>query len=215
MRGFLMIGGAVFVGTVALPVGAQMSSGMMMGAPRSMLNLVSPANSPTQVQRGVLVLNTMMGSSGTSMMGGPSGPSAGARLRLLLEGVVNGGAPVTSTGNRLVLTAHLTSAAGGDTPVTVDQQFDISAGVAALSMPLPLPSFTPPATLQIESLEILDSGGSTIAVEGVALGRAVPGPTPSSGSCRSDADCNDGNPNTHDVCTPHGCSHGSMGMGQM
>ncbi len=213
MRGLLIVfGGAVLVGAAALPVGAQMHSGTMMGGPRSMLNLVSPVTSATQVQRGVLVLNTMMGNSGTSMMGGPGGTAA--RLRLMLVGVVSGGTPVTSSGNRLVLAARLTSAGGGDAPVTVDEQFQITAGAALLSIPLTLPSFTVPATLQIESVEILDNRGSTFAVQGVSFGR-LPGPTPSSGSCRSDADCDDGNPNTHDVCMPNGCTHGSMGMGQM
>ncbi len=207
MRGFLVMASVVLVATVAAPLDAQMRSGMMMGGPRSMLNLVSPATSPTQVQRGVLTLNSMMGGSGTSMMGGSSGPSTAGRLRLVLVGVVNGGALVTSTGNRLMLTARLTSAAGSDTPVTVDQQFDITAGVAVLFMPLTLPSFTPPATLQIGSVEVLDSSGSPFAVEGVAFGRPLPSPIPSSGSCRSDADCDDGNPNTQDVCSPMGCQH--------
>lgn len=220
MRGFWMLVGVVLMGTAALPVSAQMNSGMMnsgmmLGAPRSTLNLVSPATSPTQVQRGQLMLNSMMGGSGTSMMGGLSGSASSFRLRLLLVGVVNGGALVTSTGNHLLVTAHLTSPAGDDAPVTVDQTFDITSGQAVLSKVLTLPSFTPPATLEIESVKVVDDGGTTIAVQGVALGRTPPRPTPVSGSCSTDADCNDGNPNTHDICTPHGCQHGPMGMGHM
>ncbi len=220
MRRSVMMVGVVLAGTFALPVSAQMSSGMMnsgmmMGAPRSMLNLVSPATSPTQVLRGELMFNSMMGGAGTSMMGGLSGSSSSLRLRLLLVGVVNGGVPVTSTGNHLLVTAHLTSAAGDDASVPFDLEFDITSGLAVVSKLLTLPSFTPPATLELESVKVVDGGGTTIAVQGVALGRTLPSPTPNSGSCKTDADCNDGNPNTHDICTPHGCQHGPMGMGSM
>ena len=67
-----LIAAAIAV-VVTLPVGAQMMlhDDGMGGGRRSMINLVSPADSPIQIRRGVLMIGQYMSSMGSTMMRAP------------------------------------------------------------------------------------------------------------------------------------------------
>jgi hypothetical protein len=152
---------------------------------------------------------------GTPAPGGNGTP--GLRLVLRLYGVSDANGLVTSTGNRLIFQGQLTTPAGSKTPIVVDQAFVLNGGSALVQAPLNLPSLTGPATITIDQIIVADDGGSAFAVPGIALiqptPQFTPGPTPGVG-CTHDSDCDDGNPDTRDLCMPMGCVHmpGHMGM---
>ena len=96
-------------------------------------------------------------------------------MRLLLAGVVNQGAPVTSSGNHLYVTGNLTSTDGSSQPIPNDQLFDINAGTAVLNVSLTLSSFTLPAVLEIANVELVDANGKKFGMPGLRMS-AVPTP---------------------------------------
>lgn len=96
----------------------------MGGDRHTMVPLVSPASSTTQIPRGVVMIGAHAG-----MMGGARTPTPGAgtpggarRLLLLLRlsGVSAGGGLVTSAGNRLRFGGRLSAAGANDVPVSID-----------------------------------------------------------------------------------------------
>lgn len=211
---------------VALPVGAQMMNqgdGMMGGGRRTMINLVSPANSPTQIRRGTLMFGQFMSMMGQNSMGpGMSGPGANGTpvsqvmLRLYLSGVSDANGLLTNTGNTFSFQGQLTTATGKTDLPAIDQDFALNRGAASVQVPVSLPSFTGPASITIDHVEVTDDKGNAFAVPGIVLAQPTPQATPHpspGGSCTSDTDCNDGDPNTTDICTPMGCRHMSGHMG--
>ena len=95
-----------------------------------MINLVSPADSPTQIRRGTVMLGQYMSTMGQNPMGpGMPGSSANGApvarvmLRLYLSGVSDANGLITSSGNRFIFQGHLTIPTGSDTPVAIDQAF--------------------------------------------------------------------------------------------
>lgn len=171
MRLFHMALAAAVATFVAMPLQAQMSSTMQMGGGSYTAHLVSPTTADTQIGRGMLMISQgMPGMGGMPMMTPGTGANArGLRIRLILTGVVNQGALVTSSGNHLYVSASLTSADGSSQPIPVDQLFDINAGTAVLYVPLTLSSFTLPAVLQIANVEITDANGKTFGVPGLRM----------------------------------------------
>ncbi|MFI5396005.1 MAG: hypothetical protein ACHQ9S_10770 [Candidatus Binatia bacterium] len=171
MRLFHMALAATVATCVAVPLRAQMSSTMQMGGGSYTTHLVSPMTADTQIGRGMLMISQgMPGMGGMPMMTpGPGANARGLRIRLMLAGVVSQGAPVTSSGNHLYVSASLTSADGSSQPISVDQLFDINAGTAALSVPLTLSSLTLPAVLDVANVEIADTNGKTFGVPGLRM----------------------------------------------
>jgi hypothetical protein len=171
MRLLHMALAAAVAACLAAPLQAQKSSMMQMGGGIYATNLVSPTTADTQIGRGMLMLSqSMPGMGGMPMMTpGPGGNARGLRIRLILTGVVNQGARVTSSGNHLYVSASLTSADGSSQPISVDQLFDINAGTAVLYVPLTLSSFTLPAVLQIGNVEITDANGKAFGVPGLRM----------------------------------------------
>jgi hypothetical protein len=207
---------------VTVPVVAQMMhQGDMGGARRTTINLVSPADSPIQIRRGtVMVGQRMLGmgqsSTGPGMSGLGGNGSPGVRLVLRLYGVSDANGVVTSAGNRFIFHGELTTPTGSNTPIVIDQAFALNSGSAMVQVPLSLPSLTGPATISINQVAVADGGGNAFAVPGIALAQPTPQMTPRptpGGTCRNDSDCNDGDPNTQDVCTTMGCRNmpGHMG----
>ncbi len=208
---------------------AQMMQGNGMGGSHhGMINLVSPADSPTQIRRGAIVIigGYMIGGYMTGMMGqNPTGsgmpggnPTPGVRVMLRLFGVMDTRGLVTGGGNHLILEGQLTTPTSNRSPIKIDQLFALNAGSVLVQVPLSLPSVSGPATITIDRLAVQDSSGNAFAVPGVAIAPPTPQITPSptpGGNCTSDGDCNDGNPDTRDVCTPTGCRHVGMGGGPM
>ena len=220
-----LISGALAL-ALALPVGAQMMNqgdGMMGGGRRTMINLVSPANSLTQIRRGTLMFGQYMSMMGQNSMGpGMSGPGANGAsvsqvmLRLYLSGVSDANGWLTNTGNTFSFQGHLTTAAGPTDLPPIEQDFALNRGAASLQVPVSLPSFTGPASIIIDHVGVTDAKGNTFAVPGIVLAQPPPQATPHAtpgGSCTSDADCNDGDPKTTDICMPMGCRHVSGHMG--
>lgn len=187
------------------------------GGGRAMINLVSPADSATQISRGVL----MIGGRGR-LMGAPrAGVAAGGRqilVMLRLAGVSAAGVPVDSADNHLLLDGRLSTAAGED-PVSIDAPFAVVAGSAFVSVPLGLPAGTGVAALLIDQVSVVDAAATTLAVPGIAFNVGAPQvptprPTPTSPpGCGSASDCDDGDPGTRDLCTPGGCRHVPEHMG--
>jgi hypothetical protein len=217
-----LISGAVAI-AVTLPVAAQMmsQSSSMGGGRRTMINLVSPADSPIQIRRGTVMVGQYMVGMGQNSMGpgmrglGGSG-TPGVRLVLRLYGVRNTNGLITSTGNRFIFQGALTTPTGSNTPIVIDQVFALNSGAAILQIPLTLPALTSPAGITIDQIAIVDDGGSAFAVPGIALVQPTPQMTPQpmpGGSCTNDSDCNDGDPDTRDLCTPMGCRHMTDHMG--
>ena len=204
----------------AAAVGAQMvpSGGGMGGGRHTMVTLVSPASSTTQIARGVVMIGAhagMMGGARTPTPGAGT-PGGGRRLLLLLRlsGVSAGGALVTSAGNRLLFDGRLSAAGANDVLVSVDEPFSISNGSALVSVPIDLPATADATVLLIDQVSVLDAAADTIAVPGVSIVSAAPrvSPTPTR-RCTTNDDCDDGDAGTRDMCTPLGCRHmrGHMG----
>ncbi len=153
---------------------------------------------------------------GTPTPGGNRTP--GLRLVLRLYGVSDANGLITSTGNHLIFQGQLTTPAGSKTPIMVDHVFVLNNGSALVQAPLSLPSLTGPATITIDQIIVADDDGSAFAVPGIALiqptPQATPRPTTGVGCTRDKATCDDGNPDTRDLCMPLGCVHtpGHMGM---
>ena len=217
-----LISGAVAI-AVTLPVAAQMMNqgNGMGGGRRTIINLVSPADSPTQIRRGTVMVGQYMLGMGQNAMGpGMPGVNAsgtpGARLVLRLYGVSDTNGLITSTGNRLIFQGELTTPTGSNTPLLIDQAFALNNGSAMVQVPVSLPSVTAPATITIDQVAVVDAGGNAFAVPGIALAQPIPQMTPRptpNGSCMNDNDCDDGDPNTQDVCMPMGCRHTPDHMG--
>jgi len=208
------------VAALVVPVAAQMMPGMG-GGRHGAITLVSPADSPTQVRRGVVMVGQYMagmmgqnpGGSGT-----PGNPAPGIRIRLRLSGVTDPNGLVASTGNHLIFEGQLTTPTGAKVPIAVDQLFAVTAGSALVQVPLSFASVTGSATITIDRVAVQDSSSHAFAVPGIVLAQPTPQTTPHptpGGRCTTDSDCNDGNPNNRDVCTPMGCQHmgGHMGPG--
>jgi hypothetical protein len=203
---------------VALPLGAQMMDhgARMGGGRRTIINLVSPADSPTQIRRGTVMFGQYMSNIGQPFMPGMPGASengtrqARVMLRLYLSGVSDANGLITSGGNRFIFQGQLLTPTDGPTPVTIDQTFALNSGRALVQVPLRLPAFTGLATVTIDQVTVTDAHGSAVAVPGIALAQPTPQSTPQptpEGSCTSDSGCDDGDPDTEDVCTPMGCQH--------
>lgn len=210
-----------FIGlTLALPVAAQMmQGGMMGGGHRAMINLVSPADSPTQIRRGAI----MIGSYAFSMMGqnstGPATPGTGGsgiRVVLRLYGVTDNSGLVTSAGNHLIFEGELTMPTANRVPINIDQQFPLNAGNALVQISVGMERLTGPATITIDRIAVQDGSDNAFAMPGVAFAQptpqVTPAPTPGA-ECTRDSDCNDGDPTTRDLCMPIGCVHMRGGMG--
>lgn len=209
---------------VALPVGAQMmnqGSGMG-GGRRTVINLVSPADSPIQIRRGTLMFGQHMSTMGQNSMGpgmpGPGGNGAQVSqviLRLYLSGVSDASGLLTNMDNHFTFQGQLTTPTA-TAPITIDQNFVLNRGAASLQVQVSVPSVTGPLSITIDHVAIIDSDGKTFAAPGIALAQPTPQGTPNptrGGSCTSDSDCNDGDPNTTDICMPMGCMHVSGPMG--
>ena len=194
----------------------------MGGGRHAMINLVSPADSPTQIRRGAIMIGQYM----VGMMGqnspGPSGTQTpGIRIVLHLSGVADTNGLVTDAGNHLIFEGQLTTPTGNGAPISIDQIFALNAGVAVIQVPLSFPSVTGPATITIDRIAVEDNSGNDFAVPGVSLVQPIsqitprstpqitPRPTATVG-CTSDRDCYDG-----DICTPMGCRHMGPGGGPM
>ena len=213
-----LVGAAVAL-ALSLPAAAQMHNGYRMGgSPRAMVNLVSPADSSIQIRRGALMIGQYMfgmGQHPLADMPGPGGNATpGIRFVLRLYGVSDATGLLTNTENHFVFHGQVTTPTGS-TPIAIDQTFALHGGSALVQVPLSLPAITDAATITIDSV-VVSNGGVTFALPGVALGQPTPQmtpqPTPHAG-CTSDSDCNDGNPNTDDTCTPMGCVHMPDHMG--
>jgi hypothetical protein len=196
-----------------------MQGGMMGGGRHGTINLVSPADSPTQIRRGTIVIASyMFGMMGSGASGSSGSGTPGVRVMLRLYGVTDTNGLVTSTSNHLIFAGELTTPTGNRAPISVDQLFALNAGSASVQVPISLSSVTGPATITIDRIAVQDASDNAFAVPGVALvqpiQQATPGPIPGR-TCTSDNDCNDGDPNTQDECTPMGCPHmpGHMGPG--
>jgi hypothetical protein len=208
---------------VTVPVAAQMMNqgNGMGGGRRTMINLVSPADSPIQIRRGTVMVGQYMLGMGQNSMG-PGMPglggnaTPGTRLVLRLYGVSDTNGLITSTGNRFIFQGELKTPSGNNTPIVIDQAFALNSGAAMVLVPLSLPSVTGLATITIDQVAVVDDVGNAFAVPGIALAQPIPQMTPRptpNGTCTNDNDCNDGDPNTQDVCTPMGCRHTSDHMG--
>ena len=216
-----MIGGAIVLATLLASVAQpqMMQGGMMGGGRHGMINLVSPADSPTQIRLGTVAIGSYAtGMMGSGMTGLNGSATPGIRLLLRLSGVTDTNGLVTSASNHFILEGQLTTSTDNRTPISIDQPFALKAGAAWVQVPLSLPSVTGPATIVIDRVAVEDGNGNEFAVPGVSLARPVSrgtaGPTPQvtpqptvRGSCTSDLDCDDGDPDTQDVCTPMGCRH--------
>lgn len=188
----------------------------MGGGRHGMINLVSPADSPTQIRRGTIAITSYMFGMMGSGFAGPNGNGpAGVRVMLRLYGVTDTGGLVTSTGNHLIFEGQLTTPTSSRAPFSINQVFALSAGAAAIQVPLSLPSVTGPATITIDRIAVEDDSDNDFAVPGVSLAQPIsqitPGPTPqptARGGCTNDRDCDAG-----DICMPMGCVHmpGHMG----
>ena len=214
--------GVAFAALLTVPAAAQMMHGGagMGGGRRTMINLVSPADSLIQVRRGVLMIGQRM-----SMMQTPAAPTGQASaprvwLLLRLYGVSDGAGLVTNAGNRLLFDGRLATVTAGESPITIDQEFALRDGTAFIQVPVPVPPLTESARILIDQITLLDADGDTFAVPGVVIAppisSATPAPTPGA-RCTRASDCDDDNPNTRDVCMPAGCVHmpGHMGGGPM
>jgi hypothetical protein len=196
--------------------------GMMGGGRQMMINLVSPADSPIRVRRGVLMIGAyasrMVGHGPTTSIppGTAGGGVAGIRVVLRLYGVADADSLVTSAENLLVLDGELSAPSANRTPIHIERSFALSAGNASVQAFIDLPAFTDLAALTIDRIAVEDHAGDVFAMPGLVLVApippATPGPTPGAG-CVRDSDCDDGNPNTRDVCTPLGCRHMPNHMG--
>ena len=211
MKGTFAVG-VTLTALLAVAATAQMMHGGagMGGGRRTMINLVSPADSPTQVRRGVLMVGQYM-----SMMQTPAAPGGQASaprvwLLLRLYGVSDSSGLVTNAGNRLLFDGRLATASDGEAPITIDQEFALRDGVAFIQVPVPVPPLTDSARILIDQATVLDADGDTFAVPGVVIAppiaSATPAPTPGV-RCARDTDCDDHNPDTRDVCMPVGCVH--------
>jgi hypothetical protein len=209
-----LIAAAIAV-VVTLPVGAQMMlhDDGMGGGRRSMINLVSPADSPIQIRRGVLMIGQYMSSMGSTMMrapvpGGDSTPRVWLMLRL--SGVSAGGGLITNANNHLRFDGRLTPGAGNEEPIAIDQQFALREGAAFVKVPINLPVGTGSARILIDRVAVMGADGNAFAVPGVLIASPppfeTPRPTPVT-ECTRDSDCDDGDPKTRDVCMPMGCRH--------
>ena len=208
-----LIFGALLAAAGALPVAGQMgSSGMMVGARHSAIDLVSPPGSAAQLGRGMLMIGQPMG----TMMMHPGQPASRAvLLQLRVAAVTGANGFLTSADNHLVFDGRLATASG-ESPVAVDQLFDLQNGAALVRVEIALPALTEPARLLIDRVELSNAGGETFAVPGIAISQpaasSTPLPTPHSG-CQSNAECDDGQPDTQDLCMPMGCIHRPTHMG--
>lgn len=210
-KGFII--GALLIVAAALPVAGQMGSpgNMMFGARHSAIDLVSPPGSTAQLGRGMVMIGQPMG----MMMMHPGQPASRAvLLQLRLGGVSGPNGLLTSTRNHLVFDGRLATASG-ESPISVDKEFNLQNGAALVRVEIPLPALTEPARLLIDRVEVSD-GGETFAVPGIAIAQpaasSTPRPTPHSG-CQSNAECDDGQPDTQDLCMPMGCIHRPTHMG--
>jgi len=221
-RAAALISAAIGV-AVTLPVAAQMmhQGEGMGGGRRTVTNLVSPADSPIQIRRGILTVGQYMFGRGLDSMGpgmpglGGNGTS-GVRVVLRLHGVSDADGVITSTGNRFIFQGQLTTRTGSKAPIVIDQVFALNNGAALVLVPLSLATLTGPATIIIDQVAIVDDGGNAFAVPGITLVQPTPQMTPQptpGGSCTNDNDCNDGDPETQDLCTPMGCGHMTDHMG--
>jgi hypothetical protein len=217
MKSFLGVG-ITLAALLTVPAAAQMmhGGGDMGGGRHTAVNLVSPTDAATQVRRGVLIVGQQM-----SMMQVPATPTAQEAtprvwLILRLSGVSDGAGLVTSAGNRLRFDGRLATAAGGESPIAIDQEFALRAGAALVQVAVPVPSLSESARILIDSIAVLDVDGDTFAVPGVLIAppiaSATPAPTPSAGCSRS-SDCDDHNPDTRDLCMLAVCVHMPSHMG--
>lgn len=191
-----------------------MQGGMMSGGSHGMINLVSPADSPTQIRRGAITIGSHMTMMGSNSMGsgmpGPGGTDTrGLRLVLRLYGVQDSNGLVTSTGNHFIFEGQLATPTSRS-PISFDQPFALNAGSALVQVPITFTKATGPATITIDQITVHD-GDNVFAVPGVALAQPTAQVTPGP-ACARDSDCDDGNPNTRDVCMPMGCVHMPGGM---
>jgi hypothetical protein len=179
MKLFHMVLAAAVAMSVAAPLQAQMSSMTQMGGGSYTTNLISPPTADTQIGRGMLMISQAMPGMRGMPMGTPGtgGNARGLRIRMILSGVNSQNALVTSSGNHLYVVGSLTSADGTSQPVSVDQLFDINGGTAVLYVPLTLPSFTLPATLQIENVAVADANGHSFGVSGLRMSAVSTHPT--------------------------------------
>jgi len=186
--------------------------GMMGGGRRTMINLVSPGDSLIQIRRGVVMVGAYlygMHQQG-GMMGDDGDVGVGLRVMLRLYGAATTDGLVDSAGNHFILQGRLISASGGEDPVSVDEPFDLRHGSAYVQVPLTLPAATGALTLAIDRVEVTDSGDAAFAVFGVLIPDLSPQPTPQptqGAACTQNNQCEDGNPDTEDICTPMGCQH--------
>ncbi len=220
-----LIGGVALA--VALPVTAQMMQpgDGMGGGRRTMINLISPADSPIQIRRGTVMFGMYMTGMGQNPMGmGMTGsasngvPATQVVLRLMLTGVSDAQGLITSTDNVFTFRGQLATPGDGTTPVAIDQSqsFALSGGRASVQVPVNLPTLTGPATISIDEVFATDGHGTVFALPGITVAQPTPQgtPHPTPGEhCASDSDCNDGDPNTTDICMPMGCQHMSGHMG--
>jgi hypothetical protein len=200
---------ALLGGLIAI-LAAMPSSGQMMmnpaygmgGGRRTMINLISPASSPTQIARGTLMLGASTGANSMPAL----------RLTLRLQRVSNSAGPVTSTANRLLFNGRLQSGSGTEEPIAIDEAFDVNAGVALVKASVDVSTTQDQATIVIDQIAVVDANGTEMAVPGILIASpasAPPGSTPGA-ACTQDSDCDDGDPNTPEVCTLFGCRQMSM-----
>lgn len=183
-RALGIVAGITFAALLPGPAAAQMMQGGMMGGGRhGMINLVSPADSPTQIRRGAVMIGSyafgMMGqsSTGSGMPGRGGGGTAGIRVVLRLYGVTDANGLVTSTGNHLIFEGQLTTPTDNSTPISIDQLFALNAGAALVEVPLSM-SISGPATITIDRIAVEDDGENAFAVPGINLTRPTPQGTP-------------------------------------
>lgn len=205
---------ALLGGLIAI-LAAMPSSGQMMmnpaygmgGGRRTMINLISPASSPTQIVRGTLMLGVSTGTGSTLAL----------RLSLRLQRVSTSAGLVTSTGNRLLFNGRLQSGNGTEEPIAIDEAFDVNAGVALVKASTDLSATQDQATIVIDQIAVVDANGSAFAAPGVLVASPVTAPpgTTTGTACTQDSDCDDGDLNTWNVCTLFGCRqmpmHGGPG----
>ncbi len=209
MRSFVTAG---IVMAMAVPALGQMQmmnpAYGMGGSRRTMINLISPADSPTQIARGTLVIGATSRRNGSANY-----------LSLILRLVRvtdNDGALVTSPDNQLQIEGRIQFGSGAtEQERKVDEAFPITAGNAYVRVLVPLGAIDDQATLAIDKVAVVDKDGGEFAVPGVVIASpptAPPGTTPGA-PCTQQSDCDDGDPNTWEVCTLFGCQQMPMHAG--
>lgn len=141
------------------------------------INLVALPTSSIGFKQGGVVLTPPVTPKGQTPT--PTTSTSDLLLQVILTGVVEGGSPVTSTGNHLVVNGQLALAVGQSQPIAIDQEFTISNGAATVQVPVLLPNFKGSGALEIDSVALSDANGQIFAVAGVMVHKkAHPTKTP-------------------------------------